>query len=169
MWREDLTEIIIAVQDYRKFGYSETLHTDKGMMIQLDDNGIEYYTNNGKRLGKVFEEIIGEDFGKKNLILPVNSYGNLVKRVEQELRSMLQNQKCIPIDKDDDIVEMLGIKYVINRRKDFDKELESFHLFYTNLKSYYDKGYPLYLSIATPEDVKKHFGNFKAGDHYIPI
>ena len=64
---------------------------------------------------------------------------------------------------------MLGIKYVINRRKDFDKELESFHLFYTNLKSYYDKGYPLYLTIATPEDVKKHFGNFKAGDTYQRI
>lgn len=168
MWREDLTEIVIAVQDYKKYGFSNTVHTDKGTGIQLGENGIGYY-GLSERIGFIFEEIVGSDFGKKDLILPANSYGNLIQRVEQELRSMLQNQKRIPIDKDDDIVEMLSIKYVINRRKDFDKELESFHLFYTNLKSYYDKGYPLYLSIATPEDVKKHFGNFKAGDHYEPI
>jgi len=168
MWREDLTEIVIAVQDYKKYGFSNTVHTDKGTGIQLGENGIGYY-GLSERIGFIFEEIVGSDFGKKDLILPANSYGNLIQRVEQELRSMLQNQKRIPSDKDDDFREILGEKYVINLRKDNDAEISSFNRFYCNIKEYSDYGYPLYLTIATPEDVKKHFGNFKAGDHYEPI
>ncbi|WP_046756135.1 hypothetical protein [Kordia jejudonensis] len=44
-----------------------------------------------------------------------------------------------------------------------------FYNFYKNLKQFYDYGYPLYLTPATKEDIKKHWGNFKAGDPYEPI
>ena len=73
--------VVVAVQDYKEFGYSETVNTDKGMIIVFDED---------KNVIKdIFEEIIGPDFGNKDLIIPANTYQNLIARIEQELRSML--------------------------------------------------------------------------------
>lgn len=93
---------------------------------------------------------MGPDFGKKDLLLPPNSYENIALKLEEKLREMLQYLKHIPTERYDDKREILGGQYVINLRNQNDKSIYYLNLIYLNLKSYYDNGYPLYLSIATP-------------------
>jgi len=171
---ENIKYVVVAVQDYKKYGYSNTVHTDKGMSIRVEDySGIYEYRNLTNYRKFIFEKVLGKKFGEKDIFLEPKSilFSNLLLELKLKLQDLLLNQKRVPDPENryDDIKEILGEQYVINLRKEEDKNLNAFNRFYLNFKEYYDYNYPLYLTIATPEDEKKYFGNFKAGDHYEPI
>ena len=63
-----LKEVIVAVQDYRIHGYSNTVFTDKGYLIVVEDypGGKEFPRNltNYRRI--TFEKVLGEKLDRNN-------------------------------------------------------------------------------------------------------
>ncbi|MGB0868178.1 MAG: hypothetical protein ACPGSD_01160 [Flavobacteriales bacterium] len=165
-------ELTIAVQDYKEHGYFDTIGTDKGMILELED---DIFDRASIKVATCFIKEFGEDFGKKEMTIPANSYGQVLEHYKYELENILKTQrtKKWPITdrrhRSDVYVMMLGKQYVVNRRDDDDGFLEFYHGFYCNLKEYNDKGHPLYIQFVTEEDIKKYPGNHKCGDYFEPL
>ena len=172
-----LKYVIVAVQDYRMHGYSNTLHTDKGYLIVVEDypGGKEAPRNltNFRRI--VFEKVLGEKFGHQAIILEPKSslFLKLLTEMELKLKDLLKTQCREFLEhlnyRYDEEVEFFGEKYVINGRNYLDKALRNFHEFYQNIKQFYDYNYPLYLVPATKEDEEKYYGNYDREDGYEPL
>ncbi len=158
-------KMILSVQDWRKFGYSNTVHTDKGMTLLLKD---DVFDSTSMLIAGCFQKVLGTDFWKEDSILPPKSYGKILDLYEIEIRKLLVNQRTTPdpSTRYNDEVDMFGDIYIVNRRKYEDKNLEFFYGFFMNLKEYFDKGHPLYISTVTQEEIEANFGTHKAGDSY---
>ena len=161
-------KVILSVQDWRKFGYSNTVHTDKGMTLLLKDGN---FNLTGKFIAGCFQKVLGVDFWKEDRILPPKSYGEILELYEMEIRKLLANQRTIPdpSTRYNDEVNMFGDVYIVNRRKYEDENLEFFYGFFMNLKKYFDNGHPLYISTVTEEEIEANFGTHRAGDSYEPL
>ena len=172
-----LKYVIVSVQDYREFGYSNTLHTDKGYLIVAEDypGGKEFPRNltNYERI--TFEKVLGEKFGHEAIILAPKSkmFLSLINEMELKLKDLLKSQCREFLDhinyRYDEELEFFGEKYVINGRNYLDKSLRYFYEFYQKIKQFYDFNYPLYLVPATQEDEEKYYGNHERGDFYEPL
>ncbi len=52
-------EMILSVQDWRKFGYSNTVHTDKGMVLTLNNGE---FNSIGMPIARCFQKVLSADF-----------------------------------------------------------------------------------------------------------
>ena len=169
-----LKEVIVSVQDYRIHGYSDTVFTDKGYLIVVEDYpfNIKNLTNY-KRI--TFEKVLGNNFGKEAIILEPKSpiFLELLKEMELKIKDLSKdNPKDFfdhRLDRYDEKVNFLGEEFIINGRSDDDRKLVLFYEFYEKIKRFYDYNYPLYLVPATQEDEEKYYGNHERGDYYEPI
>lgn len=161
-------KIILSVQYWREFGYSNTVHTDKGMVLTLNNGE---FNSIGMPIARCFQKVLGADFWKKDTILPPKSYGEILDLYEIEIRKLLVNQRTTPdpSTRYNDEVNMFGDVYIVNRRKHEDENLEFFYGFFMNLKEYFDMGHPLFISTVTEEEIEANFGTHKAGDFYEPL
>jgi len=144
------------------------------MTIRIEDYiGLYSYRNETNYEKFVFEKVLGKDFGNIEIVLEPKSvlFLKLITDLGFKIQKLLETQRKIPDPntKYNDRVNMFGETYFVNRRKEEDTTLEHLYRFYKNLKQFYDYGYPLYLTPAREEDIKKYWGNFKAGDSYEPI
>ncbi|CAM3922716.1 MULTISPECIES: hypothetical protein [Flavobacterium] len=172
-----LKYVIVAVQDYRVHGYSNTVHTDKGYGIIVEDypGGKEAPHNltNYERI--TFEKVLREKFGHEAIILEPKSelFLALLTEMELKLKDLLKTQCREFLDhinyRYDEEIEYFGEKYVINGRNYDDKALRYFYEFYEKIKRFYDYNYPLYLVPATQEDEEKYYGDHERGNYYEPI
>lgn len=172
-----LKEVIVAVQDYRVHGYSNTVFTDKGDGIIVEDypGGKEapYNLTNYRRI--TFEKVLGEKFGNEAMILEPKStfFLELLKEMEQKIKDLSKN---LPkeftdhrLDRYDEKVTFFGDEFVVNGRSNDDRDLVNFHEFYQRIRQFYDYNYPLYLIPATQEDEEKYYGNYDREDGYEPL
>ena len=174
---KSLKEVIVAVQDYRDHGYSNTLFTDKGYLIVVEDypggNTNRHNIYNYRRT--IFEKVLGDKFGHEAIILEPKSslFLELLNEMELKIKDLSKN---LPkefsdhrLDRYDEKVTFFGEEFVVNGRSDYDRELVNFHEFYEKIKRFYDFNYPLYLVPATKEDEEKYYGNYDREDGYEPL
>jgi hypothetical protein len=172
-----LKYVIVAVQDYRVHGYSNTVFTDKGYGIIVEDypGGKEapYNLTNYQRI--TFTKVLGEKFGTEAIILEPKSslFLKLLTEMELKLRELLKTQCREFLEhinyRYDEEMDFFGEKYVINGRNYLDKDLRYFYEFYQKIKRFYDFNYPLYLIPATKEDEEMYYGNYDREDGYEPL
>lgn len=131
---------------------------------------------------EVFEELLGEDFGKKDFYYEPKTWIFIVESLENKIKEVLKTIKKVPQEhqqnpltyirsyrekhfdpdndwdaKYEDVESFLGEFYHHNIRKYVrDKNLYYFQLFYNHLKKSFEEGHPLYISVATVEDQKKY-------------
>jgi hypothetical protein len=172
-----LKEVIVAVQDYRVHGYSNTVFTDKGdgIIVENYPGGKEapYNLTNYRRI--TFEKVLGEKFGHEAIVLEPKSslFLELLNEMELKIKDLSKN---LPkefsdhrLDRYDEKVTFFGEEFVVNGRSDYDRKLVNFHEFYQRIKQFYDFNYPLYLVPATKEDEEKYYGNYDREDGYEPL
>jgi|GEM_PF-2076635 len=179
MVKKDLTRIVIAIQDYKAYGYDNTVGTYRGMTISFNEDYTDFDSGYSSFIGNAFVKALGPDFSKRDMVLPAYSYENILTELENAFKEAVKTIRQVPLNryadaetyvqelkskaypedrnaKYDDLVEYFGDKYIINLRYDESGIIDSFYGFYKNLKEYLDNGHPLYISIATPEDREKY-------------
>ena len=172
-----LKYVIIAIQDYRIHGYSNTLHTDKGYLIVVEDypggnSNISNFTNYER---VTFEKVLGNKFGSEAIVLEPKSalFLELLQEMELKIKELSKdNPKEFldhELDRYDEKVAFFGEEIVVNARNKYDRELVNFYEFYEKIKRFYDYNYPLYLVPATKEDEEKYYGDHERGNYYEPI
>lgn len=172
-----LKYVIVAVQDYRNHGYSNTLHTDKGYMIVAEDypGGNSNISNLTNYERVIFEKVLGNKFGNEAIKLEPKSalFLELLQEMELKIKELSKdNPKEFvdhELDRYDEKVTFFGQEFIVNARNKYDRVLVDFYDFYEKIKRFYDFNYPLYLIPATKEDEEKYYGNHERGDFYEPI
>ncbi len=173
--------LVLSRQDYKIFGFMDSAASEKGTAVcvsKYKDMALNKYDFSKE----VFEELLGEDFGKKDFYYEPKTWGFIVDAVENKIREVLKTIKKVPDEhqhdpltyvrayreerrdpdndwdmKYEDVEEFLGEYYHHNIKKHRkDLKLYYFQLFYNNLKKNYEEGHPLYISVATVEDQKKY-------------
>ncbi|MDQ0066589.1 hypothetical protein [Chryseobacterium lathyri] len=181
MPQEKVDKIIISVEDIKKVGLYNTDGTSIGIGVRIQDYQENPEWNEFDYEKEVFEELLGEDFGKKDFYYESKTWEFIVDAVEKKIREVLKTIKKVPEEhqqnplayiraykeehydpdndwnlKYEDVENFLGEFYHHNIRKHRrDLKLYYFQLFYNNLKNNYEEGYPLYISVATVEGQKK--------------
>ncbi|WP_445710502.1 hypothetical protein [Flavobacterium sp.] len=174
---EILKKVVVAVQDYRIHGYSNTAFTDKGYIIIAEDyDGGSKNINNITNYRRItFEKALGNKFGKEDIILEPRSllFQELLKVMELKIKDLVKdNPKEFldhELDRYDEKVTFFGEEIVVNARNQNDRELVEFYEFYEKIKRFYDYNYPLYLLPANQEDREKYYGDHERGNYYEPI
>ncbi|KFF14122.1 hypothetical protein N6B72_08050 [Chryseobacterium soli] len=180
MAQEEMDFLLLSIQDYKKNGFYNSKIAPKGYYCRLRDyqNNPEWNEFDFKK--EVFEELLGEDFGKHDFYYEPNTWEFIVQAIEKKIREVLKMKKKVPkehtqnpmeylktyksknFDTDpaifhEDVREFLGELYHYNLRKNSgDSNLNYLQMFYNTLKKNYEEGYPLYISVATIEDQKKY-------------
>ncbi|MFY8068708.1 MAG: hypothetical protein ACOVMG_01315 [Flavobacterium sp.] len=174
---ENLKKVIVAIQDYRQYGISNTILTGKGDYIRVEDypGGIQIPRNLINYKKKIFEKILGEKFGNESIILEPKSslFLELINAMDLKLKDLLKTQCREFLDhinyRYDEEVEFFGEKYIINGRNYLDDALRDFYEFYQKIKMFFDYNYPLYIIPLLLEDKIKYEGDFDNEVDYEPL
>ena len=177
---EDMDYLVLSRQDFKIYGFMDSTASEKGKAVCM--NSYKDKTLNEFEFSKeVFEEILGEDFGKKDFYYEPDTWGFIVDALENKLREVLKAMKKVPEEHQqdpmeyleayksklsdpttnrilffEDLEEFLGEYYHTNSKNRRDLKLHYFQMFYRNLKNNFEEGHPLYISVATVEDQKKY-------------
>jgi hypothetical protein len=160
MKEEKIDKIIVSLKDVKKTGLYNPDGTYVGFDVRTQDYKENLEWNEFDFKKEVFEELLGEDFGKKDLYYEPKTWGFVVDALEKKIRDVLKSMKKVPEEHTkspmeylknyknqhfdpitnrsifyEDIKEFLGELYHYNIRKNVrDKNLYYFQLFYNHLK-----------------------------------
>lgn len=180
MKEEKIDKIIISLTDVKKNGLYNPDGTYVGFDVRTEDYKENPEWNEFDFKKEVFEELLGDDFGKKDFYYEPNTWEFVVDALENKIRDVLKTMKKVPEEHTknpmeylktyknehfdpitnrsifyEDVKEFLGELYHYNIRENVrDKNLYYFQLFYNHLKSSFKEGFPLYITAATIEDQK---------------
>ena len=88
-------KIVLARQDYKIHGYYDSVFTQNGNTLEtgipsnLEDIGLQFEK-------EVFEELLGEDFGRKDFYYDPKTWGFIVDALENKLKEVLNTIKKVP-------------------------------------------------------------------------
>jgi len=96
MAQEKVDKIIISFKDVKKTGLYNPDGTSVGLGIRTQDYKRNPEWNVFDFRKEVFEELLGEDFGKKDFYYEPKTWGFIVDAVENKLREVLKTIKKVP-------------------------------------------------------------------------
>lgn len=92
---EEMDYLVLSRQDFKMYGFMDSAASKKGKAVCI--NTYEDETLNEYEFSKeVFEELLGEDFGKKDFYYEPNTWCFIVDAIENKLKEVLKTIKKVP-------------------------------------------------------------------------